>query len=179
VRVLGIDPGSTQTGWGALDARGEVFEHRDHGVIKAPDGPLADRLRAIGNALLAVFRCYQPQLVAVEQGVVVVKKGQVQQGSLILAEARGVARYLAACEGARVVDVNNATAKKVVTGHGDADKALVQRFVRGQLRMLVAPLPDAADALAIAIAAVRAEAVARVEQLALSRRTRRAGTFGA
>jgi crossover junction endodeoxyribonuclease RuvC len=83
-------------------------------------------------------------------------RGKHQQGALVSAAARGVAGFIAARCGLRVVEYAPATVKLAATGAGNADKATVAKMVALVLGLKTPPAPDAADALAIAVAHARA-----------------------
>ena len=66
-RVLGIDPGSVRTGYGLVDCDGPVQRYVAAGCIQPPAGSLAQRLRHIYAAVVALVQQYQPQEVAIER----------------------------------------------------------------------------------------------------------------
>ena len=74
------------------------------------------------------------------------------QSALRLGEARGAVMLAASAHDVPVVQYPAAVVKKSVTGHGGANKELVQDMVARHLNLDGAPTPhDAADALAMAL----------------------------
>ena len=149
MRVLGIDPGLRATGWGVIDITGGRLVHVANGAIKPhPTLPDALRLGRIADDLSAVISTYEPSLAAIEE-IFVAKSAK---SALRLGMARGVAIMI--CGQARL-DVHELAArlvKKSITGTGTADKRQMQDMVSRLLGVTPANA-DAADALAIAIAA--------------------------
>ena len=150
VRVLGIDPGSQRTGVGIIDIAGDGkvthVHHQPLVLLDAETFPL--RLRKLLDGLWALIEQYAPDEVAVEQ----VFLSNNAMSALKLGQARGAA--VAACV-ARDLPVSEYAAKEIklaLVGSGGADKAQVQHMVRRLLSLPGNPSPDAADALACAIA---------------------------
>jgi len=148
VRIIGIDPGLRNLGWGVIEVEGPRLRHVANGVCQsaAADG-LAARLLALHTALTAVFATYAPGAAAVEQ-TFVNKDGA---GTLKLGQARGIAMLVPAQAGLAVGEYAPNAVKKAVVGVGHADKGQVAHMVRLQLPGVELAGPDAADALAIAI----------------------------
>jgi crossover junction endodeoxyribonuclease RuvC len=119
-------------------------------VVRAPAGaPLAERLAAVHAGVAAALRESNATAVAVE-GVFVQRS---VRAALLLGHARGVALLAAAQANAPVFEYAPAMVKRAVTGRGAADKKQVQYMVRALLSLGAEArlLPDAADALAVAI----------------------------
>jgi crossover junction endodeoxyribonuclease RuvC len=148
VRIIGIDPGLRNLGWGVIEVDGPRLRHVANGVCQSATGDdLAARLLALHVALTAVFKQYAPAAAAVEQ-TFVNKDGA---GTLKLGQARGIAMLVPAQAGLQVGEYAPNAVKKAVVGVGHADKAQVAHMVRLQLPGVKLAGPDAADALAIAI----------------------------
>ncbi len=146
-RVLGIDPGLGNLGWGLIDVDGPRITHVANGTCKSTGTDLALRLLTLFDQLSAVVQAHAPDVAAVEQ-TFVNKDGA---GSLKLGQARGVAMLVPARAGLSVSEYAPNTVKKTVVGVGHADKRQIQHMVRLQLPGVEIHGPDAADALAIAI----------------------------
>ncbi|NOY28467.1 MAG: crossover junction endodeoxyribonuclease RuvC [Oligoflexia bacterium] len=146
--VLGIDPGSINTGWSVVSQVAGRYRVHDARVIRTKAGqPLADRLLVIHTGLLDVIGRFQPDQVAIEA----IFKHRSSESALRLGHARGVALLAAASHDLPIADYNPMTIKSTVGGHGRAGKAEIQRLVQrlvGSDRKLP---QDAADATAIAI----------------------------
>ena len=151
MRVLGIDPGLRNLGWGVIEVTGARLSHVANGIChSAPggdDGDLALRLLSLFDQLSAVLRLYQPDAAAVEQTFV--NKDAV--ATLKLGQARGIALLVPAQFGLTVGEYAPNAVKKTVVGVGHAAKAQVDHMVRIHLPGVVIAGADAADALAIAI----------------------------
>lgn len=147
VRVLGIDPGSHNTGWGVVDLDGSELRHVASGVIRAAAASLIDRLAEIHRGIAAVIAERRPDCAALEA----VFTHRNPRSAIQLAQARGAA--LAACGVAGLVAAEYAPrrVKVAVSGYGNADKVQVQRMVQRLLGLGAPPPFDAADALAVSI----------------------------
>lgn len=147
IRVIGIDPGLRNLGWGVIDMAGSRLSHVANGVCVSEGADLAMRLLSLHAQLTRVMVTYRPQSAAVEQ-TFVNKDGA---GTLKLGQARGIAMLVPAQAGLKVGEYAPNTVKKTVVGVGHADKGQVAHMVRIQLPGVTIEGPDAADALAIAI----------------------------
>lgn len=148
MRVLGVDPGLRNMGWGVIESRGSHLRHIANGTCKTDaKDTLAARLLSLHAQLTDVIAAYEPDTAAVEQ-TFVNKDGAA---TLKLGQARGVALLVPAQAGLAIGEYSPNAIKKTVVGVGHADKGQVQAMVRVQLPGVTFDSPDAADALAIAI----------------------------
>ncbi len=147
MRVLGIDPGLRNMGWGVVDVQGSRIVHVANGVCHGLGDNLAERLLVLYQGLSAVMITHAPDRAAVEQTFV--NKDAV--GTLKLGQARGIALLVVAQAGIEVGEYAPNAVKKAVVGVGHAAKAQIDHMVRLQLPGVKLAGPDAADALAIAI----------------------------
>ncbi len=147
MRVLGIDPGLRNMGWGVISVDGSRLGHVANGICHSTGTDLASRLLQLHAQLTAIIIAYAPDAAAVEQ-TFVNKDGA---GTLKLGQARGIALLVPAQAGLAVGEYAPNAVKKAVVGVGHADKVQVAHMVRLQLPGVVLAGPDAADALAIAI----------------------------
>ena len=147
MRILGIDPGLRNLGWGVIQADGPRLRHVANGQIRSEGSELPERLVSLHDQLSSVLRQYAPDTAAVEQ-TFVNKDGA---GTLKLGQARGIALLVPALAGLQVGEYAPNRVKKTVVGVGHADKAQVMHMVKLQLPGCEPAGPDAADALAIAI----------------------------
>ena len=149
MRILGIDPGLRCTGWGVIDFNQGRLQHIANGAIRPdPRATDADRLTAIYQGLLSVIAGTDPDIAAIEE-IFVAKSAR---SALRLGMARGVG--ILACGTAQILisEIAARAVKKAVVGTGGASKEQVQEMVV-RLLQVRAENADAADALAIAIAA--------------------------
>lgn len=147
MRVLGIDPGLRNLGWGVIEARGSRLSHVANGIIHSQGNDLAQRLLSLHAELCAVIALHAPDAAAVEQTFV--NKDAV--ATLKLGQARGIALLAPAQAGLAVGEYAPNAVKKAVVGVGHAAKEQVEHMVRFQLPGVVLAGADAADALAVAI----------------------------
>jgi len=148
MRLIGIDPGLRNTGWGVLDADGNRLRHVAAGTIRpGVHEDTASRLRALHDGLAAVLAEYGPDEAAVEETFV----NANPESTLKLGQARGVALLAPALLGIPVFEYAPNRVKKAVVGAGHAAKTQVQFMVARLLPGCAPPSADAADALAVAI----------------------------
>jgi crossover junction endodeoxyribonuclease RuvC len=147
MRVLGIDPGLRNMGWGLIDVAGSRITHVANGISHSTGDDLAMRLLSLHDQLAAMIALHRPTEAAVEQTFV--NKDGV--GTLKLGQARGIALLVTAQAGLRIGEYAPNAIKKAVVGVGHADKVQVAHMVKLQLPGVKLAGPDAADALAIAI----------------------------
>jgi crossover junction endodeoxyribonuclease RuvC len=147
MRVLGIDPGLRNLGWGVIDVSGSRLKHVANGICVSQGSDLGPRLLSLYEQLSEVVRMYLPETAAVEK-TFVNKDGA---GTLKLGQARGIAMLAPAKAGLEIGEYAPNTVKKTVVGVGHAEKDQVAHMVKMQLPGVVLVGPDAADALAVAI----------------------------
>jgi crossover junction endodeoxyribonuclease RuvC len=149
MRVLGIDPGLRNLGWGVIEVEGSKLRHIANGICHSSggDGDLAQRLVSLYTQLSAVVRDHAPDTAAVEHTFV--NKDAV--ATLKLGQARGIALLVPAQAGLTVGEYAPNAVKKTVVGVGHAAKQQVDHMIRLHFPGAVIAGPDAADALAIAI----------------------------
>jgi crossover junction endodeoxyribonuclease RuvC len=149
VIVLGIDPGTRNTGYGVVFARGQRLAALDGGVIETePNLPLEKRLVRIHSAVSDLIKEHQPNAVAIED----LFFGQNARSAFSVGQARGVVMLSAGMHGLPCYSYTPQAVKQAVCGSGRAEKDQVQRMVGSLLSLPEPPSPDhAADALAVAI----------------------------
>lgn len=168
MRILGIDPGSSVTGYGVVEGSGSKVVYVAHGTIRTrAKQPLAERLAAIQRELRLAIVENRPDRAIVERVFVSVNP----RSALVLGHARGAILATLGGEGVPVDELAAREIKQAVTGVGGADKLQVQTMVARLLNLQSRPPQDAADALAAAIARVQ---MGRLAGLGVGkRRTRR------
>ena len=147
MRVLGIDPGLRNMGWGVIDVVGSRITHVANGICHSSGDDLASRLLTLYDQMTDVVARWAPETAAVEQTFV--NKDAV--GTLKLGQARAIALLVPAQTGITVAEYAPNKVKKAVVGVGHADKVQIDHMVRLQLPGVQIAGPDAADALAIAL----------------------------
>lgn len=149
VFALGIDPGLSRCGYGAVSQTRSGLEAVAAGVIRTPPGdPLAGRLTSLFAELRGLIAELGPDVVVVER---VLFQANART-AMAVGQASGVALVAAAQAGCPVVQYSPNEVKQAVTGYGSAAKQQVQRMVQSLLGLASPPRPpDVADALALAI----------------------------
>ena len=147
--IIGLDPGLGTTGWGIVAKAGNRLSHVANGQVRTdPNAPLAERLVALDRELAAVILAHRPDAGAVEE--VFVNKNP--QSTLKLGQARGVCLLALARAGVPVTEYATRLVKKALVGTGAAEKSQVQAMLAVLLPGVKLAGPDAADALAVAVA---------------------------
>ena len=146
--VLGIDPGSTVTGYGLVEFHQNRYRHVASGCIRTrSEEPIAIRLARIHAGLGDVLDEHKPEAVAIEA----IFRHKSSESALRLGQARGVALLAAGQRGFSPHEYNPMTVKASVGAHGRADKTAVARMVTVLLGLRIEGPADVSDALAIAI----------------------------
>ncbi len=173
--LLGIDPGSIRTGWGAIQSDGRCHALLEAGVLAPPPRlPLAEKLRFLHDGLLALIARLGPEALAVED----VFHSRNTHSALVLGHVRGVTLLAGALAGLRVHAYSPATVKAQVSGFGRAEKQQVALMVSRLLNLERDEAPgDATDALAVALCLAcqqpTSPLAALVAEAAATRRARR------
>jgi crossover junction endodeoxyribonuclease RuvC len=149
VVILGIDPGTANTGYGVVARAGGRLVALDGGVIEtSPRSEAAARLAEIHARVCALIEEHRPEAVAVED----LYFGTNARSAFAVGQARGVVLLAAGQAGLDCVSYTPQQVKGAVCGSGRAAKDQVQRMVQAVLSLAELPTPDhAADALAVAI----------------------------
>ena len=148
MRILGVDPGTVNLGYGVVDGE-EEMHMVDCGVVSLSARlPMEKRLRSLYSELGKIIARHKPSEVAIEEPFI----GHNVRSAFAIGKAQAIAILAAANKGLPVYYYSPATIKKQVTSYGQSDKQQVQEMVRVQLGLSEAPQPsDAADALAVAM----------------------------
>ncbi len=148
VRIIGIDPGLRNTGWGILTQEGSKLTYVADGAVHSDSGkPLAERLLQIHSQLMEIIRAHEPDEAAIEETFV----NTDARATLKLGQARGVVMLVPAMLNIPVAEYAPNTVKKTVVGAGHAEKDQVKHMVRLLLPRAQMNTADSTDALAIAI----------------------------
>ena len=147
--VLGIDPGTANTGYGVVVSRGSTLAALDGGVIETRHGvPLERRLSDIHARVCDLIAEHRPAALAVED----LYFGRNAHSAFAVGQARGVVLLSAGMEWVPCFSYTPQAVKQAVCGSGSAAKEQVQRMVGTLLSLPAPPEPShAADALAVAI----------------------------
>lgn len=147
--ILGVDPGSLRTGYGAIETDGRRHRLLEQGALAPPPRQeLPRRLSFIHLGVARLIERLQPDVLAVEDVFHAVNT----RSALVLGHVRGVILLAGAQAGLPVHAFPPATVKMQVTGYGRAEKSQVAMMVARLLDLPGAgPTGDAADALAVAL----------------------------
>jgi crossover junction endodeoxyribonuclease RuvC len=148
VRIIGIDPGLRNTGWGVIEVEGSGLSYvADGSVHSDADAPLATRLLQIHRQLADILARFLPDEAAIEETFV----NKDARATLKLGQARGAAMLAPALAGIAVAEYAPNVVKKSVVGAGHAEKDQVKHMVKILLPRAEMKTSDSVDALAIAI----------------------------
>lgn len=148
--VLGIDPGLSRCGYGAVRRDAQAMLHAvAGGVVTTPaEMPLPERLRSLMTELQGLVVELRPDVVVVEH----VFFQNNARTAMSVGQASGLAMVAAAQSGCEVVRYTANEVKQALVGYGAATKLQVQRMVASVLHLDDPPRPaDVADALALAV----------------------------
>ena len=152
--LLGVDPSLRGTGYGVIRLAKPYPQTLAQGVIACPNGWEHSRcLVKIAEALRDVLRQHRPTVCVVEG----LFYAQNLQTALTMGEARGAALATIAEAGLEIYELAPRKVKQAIVGYGAAQKLAVAKMVQRMLRLAEPPAPDAADALALALAHAQAQ----------------------
>jgi crossover junction endodeoxyribonuclease RuvC len=150
--VLGIDPSLRGTGYGVVQTGKPAPRALAHGTISCPANWEHSRcLAKIAQTLREIVREYHPTACAIE-GLFF---AQNLQTALVMGQARGAALAVLGEAGLEVYEIAPRKIKQAIVGYGAAQKLAVAKMVQRLLRLSQTPAPDAADALAVALAHIQ------------------------
>ena len=152
MRVLGVDPGTSVTGYGVIETGngapgfGRLIEC---GILTFARGSrLPRRLAELHAGITDLIQRHHPTALALENAFY----HKNVRTTLVLGHARGVVLLAAQQAGLDIAEYAPATVKKAVAGLGGARKSQVAAMVARLLRLRQPPKPaDAADGVAVAL----------------------------
>lgn len=147
--ILGIDPSLRGTGYGIIEVNKKSLHGVVCGTISCPkEWKRSECIRKIAEELRRVVSVYKPNICVMEG----LFYAQNRKTALIMGEARGASILVAADFGVKIFEIPPRRIKQAITGYGAASKVSVAKMVQRILNLKEQPSPDAADALAVAIA---------------------------
>lgn len=148
MRIIGLDPSISSTGWGIIDVKGNRLSYVADGFIATnAKAPLTQRLRTIHNELRRIIELYKPDEASIE----ITFLNSNPETSLKLSMARGIVFLMPALYNIPLYEYEPNKIKKALTGVGKADKTQVETMVKILLPACKPKNNDSSDALAIAI----------------------------
>ena len=150
MKILGIDPGLKNTGYGFIEYRGERANLIETGVIEPkPRDPLQNRVETIYRNLRELMELHKPQVLVLEKLYAHYKHPVT---ACIMGHARGVICLLCAQLKVRLEEYSVKKVRQAVVGNGNASKEQTRAMVGRFLRIDESKLSlDASDALALAL----------------------------
>lgn len=157
--ILGIDPGSTITGYAVVKRhkKSVEFEVLDFGCINAEKHPTeSQRLLTIYQEVSAIMKAYKPDVVSVEKLFFFKNLKTVMPVS----QARGIILLAAEAQGIPILEFTPLQVKICITGYGRAEKKQVQKMIEKMINLESFDLKekfrkkdDAYDAIGVALTA--------------------------
>ena len=158
ITIIGIDPGSTCTGWGVVREAGGQLSLVDCGAIRAKGEDFSARIGDIFMQLSDILEVTRPDEAAIED----VFAGKSVVSALKLGQARGAAVAACALHELPISNYPPTQVKQALVGVGRADKEQVS-FMVGRLLNIQPDWPaDTGDALAVAICHLNMRRFARL-----------------
>ncbi|MBD3374685.1 crossover junction endodeoxyribonuclease RuvC [candidate division KSB1 bacterium] len=147
--ILGVDPGSQNTGYGLILASASQYTFVHAGCLRCSSRrDFNERLKLIYDQITDLMQEHDPEHVAFED----VFYGKNFKSALKLGQARGAAVLAALNLDKQVFAYSAREVKQAITGYGNASKEQVRAGVTRLLNLSHPPSPlDASDALAIAL----------------------------
>lgn len=125
-----------------------------HGTISCPPAWTQSRcLGHIAEVIRDVIARHAPTVCVVEG----LFHAQNIKTALVMGQARGAALAMAAQAGLPIHELAPRRVKLAIVGYGAAGKDAVARMIQRRLNLDELPAPDAADALAVALAFVQSQ----------------------
>jgi crossover junction endodeoxyribonuclease RuvC len=147
--ILGVDPSLRGTGFGVIRAAKPFPQTLAQGTISCPANWERSRcLAKISATLRDAIREHRPTVCVIEG----LFYAQNLQTALVMGEARGAALAAIAEAGLEIFEIAPRKVKQAIVGYGAAQKSAVAKMVQRLLNLPKPPAPDAADALALALA---------------------------
>lgn len=150
MRILGIDTGLADTGYGIIDVEDGTSRVVEAGVIgTCSEDDLALRLHLIHEAVGDIIDEFAIDRIVVED---LYAEYPHPRTAIMMGHARGVVILAAAQRGVQVESYAASMVKKSLTGNGRASKEQVREMVTRVLKLSEPPSPDhVSDALALAV----------------------------
>jgi crossover junction endodeoxyribonuclease RuvC len=149
LKILGIDPGTTVTGYGLVEIRNKKPVILDKGKITPRKGSSHyERLKILHKGALKIIEQFQPDVMAIEAPFY----GKDIQAMLKLGRGQGVIMAAALINGIPIHEYAPLLVKQSITGMGRASKQQVAYFLQKVYHLEELPNElDVSDAVAVAI----------------------------
>lgn len=148
MKILGIDPGLNNTGWGVIKTTGNHLTYIASGVIKTSTvNKTFERINFIFAEIQKIIKKYQPNHFVIEETFV----NKNPMSSLKLGSARAAAILAATNLEIPVFEYSAKYVKKSVVGSGSSEKHQVLFMLKTLIPTASPKSSDESDALAVAI----------------------------
>lgn len=148
VRILGLDPSLSSTGWGVIETENNRLRYIADGFIPTDTGlPIEQRLDFLYRSICNVIETYKPDEAAIE----IIFLNTNPHSTLKLSMARGVVILAPGTYSIPLFEYEPNKVKKATVGVGKAAKDQVETMVKILLPGCKPKNNDSSDALAIAI----------------------------
>ena len=148
--IMGIDPGTSITGYGLIKCEGKKMELIGCGIIKLGSSKIShpDKLKRIFERINGLIKEFHPTEMALEAPFY----GNNVQSMLKLGRAQGVAIAAAISRSMPIFEYAPRKIKLAITGSGNASKEQVAGILQNMFKMKELPKQlDATDGLAAAV----------------------------
>jgi len=151
VKILGVDPAISVTGFGLIQTDGDKISLINCGKVSThSQTPFSKRLEKIYDSLLRLVKRHKPSYVVVEK---IYSHYKHPTTAYYLGQVQGLIYLICGKKGIPLVEYNSTRIKKAITGKGNASKLQVQRMVEYLLSLEKdIQYPDISDALSVAVA---------------------------
>ncbi|UPA11737.1 crossover junction endodeoxyribonuclease RuvC [Borrelia venezuelensis] len=151
MRILGIDPGLANVGWGILDRKGSKYMYvQDGTVITHPFMSLKDRLKLISDEIILIIDNFKPDVASIEN----IYFAKNKKTAISVSEARGAIILTFALKNLDFYEYTPIQVKNSISGFGRIEKVQVKYVIRILLGMkpdFIFTSDHSSDALALAI----------------------------
>ena len=150
LRIIVIDPGLSNTGYGILDVYFNDFNAVEGGVIRTKSSdPMEKRLYIIFENISEIIEEFSPSEMAIED---LHSRVKFAKTAILMGHARGVVVMAAGKSNIKVIDYQPTKAKNLVSGFGRASKEQIKHAVSMHLGDIqVTKNEHVADAFSIAL----------------------------
>lgn len=150
--ILGVDPGTIITGFGAVLFSGNKYKTLDYGrILPPPKESITNRIAIIQQSMEEIIQRLKPDVLSIELQFFP-KNHNNPLSALKVGMARGVICVAAKRMGLHdIYEYMPSVAKQAIVGNGRASKEQVRAMIKHLLGLTKMPHEDAADALALAI----------------------------
>jgi crossover junction endodeoxyribonuclease RuvC len=149
-RIVGIDPGLAETGFGIVTGNGFTPEAFVYGVVRtSKNDPLSKRLHMIYTELSSVLENQKPEMMIIED---IFSRSRFPRSAITLGKVSGVILMAGYDAGIEVREIPVREVKQILTGNGNASKKQIEMAVRHFLNSPDPIKPNhASDAIAMAL----------------------------